>query len=119
MIRARIEDGRIVAQADADGAAIMIKMPGATRSARMPPRTWSMALSGENIDALRAVGARASPELVAEAKRIMNTRRYIEQQKVATHVEPMKPMPLKPSIHPYQHQIKAYNIALALFGYAP
>ena len=31
-------------------------------------------------------------------------------------VEPLQPIPIKAPYSLYQHQVKAYNIALALFG---
>lgn len=119
MMRATLDDARILVTADADGAEIAAALPGVTRTAKMPPCTWHMALNAESIDRLREAGARASPELIAEAKRLLATRHYVEAQKQAAHVEPLRPIPVKEGTQLYNHQIKAYNIALALYGYSP
>lgn len=44
-------------------------------------------------------------------------QKYIEKVKLETGtVEPLQPIPIKAPYSLYQHQVKAYNIALALFG---
>jgi len=45
--------------------------------------------------------------------------RYVESQKTAWTVCPINPIPIKPEYHLYTHQVRAYNIALALMGYDP
>lgn len=45
-------------------------------------------------------------------------RRYIDSVKRSAHAEPLKPIPIKAPYALYQHQVKAYNIALALRGAA-
>ncbi|MDL2205383.1 DEAD/DEAH box helicase [Eubacteriales bacterium OttesenSCG-928-N13] len=118
MIRAALDGTHILVTADAESAEIAATLPGIRRTAKMAPCTWHMPLSAESIDQLRGAGARASPELIAEAKRLLATRRYVEAQKQTAHVEPLRPLPLKPGVQLYTHQIKMANIALALMGYS-
>lgn len=46
-------------------------------------------------------------------------QQYVAAQKTAHTVSPIRPIPIKPSYQLYTHQVKAYNIALALMGYDP
>lgn len=46
------------------------------------------------------------------------TQTYVETQKTSqARPGPMFPMPLKPEVKPYDHQVRAYNISLALLLY--
>jgi hypothetical protein len=118
MIRATIAPGGgIRIASDPESALVAAKLPGATRSPKMPIRQWNMPLTIESINILRGVGAGFTPEILAEVKRIVRVHEFIERQKLAKTVEPIAPIPLKPGIRLYQHQVQAVNIALALFGY--
>lgn len=56
-------------------------------------------------------------ELKDFGNRLYRIQKYIEKVKLETGtVEPLQPVPIKAPFSLYQHQIKAYNIALALFG---
>ena len=56
-------------------------------------------------------------ELRDFGNRLHRIQKYIESVKLETgNVEPLQPVPIKAPYSLYQHQIKAYNIALALFG---
>ena len=48
-----------------------------------------------------------------------SVQRYVEAQKTAWTVSPVRPIPIKSAYQLYTHQVKAYNIALALMGYDP
>lgn len=119
MIRADLDGSRILVCADAEGAPIAAALPGATRTPKMPPLTWHMLLNAESVALLRGVHARASAELIAAAKALLERQRYVEEQKRPGPAEPLRPIPVKPGVQLYNHQIKAYNIVLALYGYKP
>ncbi len=104
---------------DADSAAAVTKIQGISRTRQMPPFTWSLPFTLENVSQLRAVRALASPGLIQAVKDAAAAARYVERMKTAQDVVPMQPVPVKPGVTLYQHQIRAYNIALSLFGYAP
>ena len=56
-------------------------------------------------------------ELRDFGNRLHRVQKYIESVKLETgKVEPLQPIPIKAPYSLYQHQIKAFNIALALFG---
>ncbi len=56
-------------------------------------------------------------ELSDFGNRLFRIQKYIEQVKLQEgNVCPLQPVPIKAPYKLYQHQIKAYNIALALFG---
>ena len=46
-------------------------------------------------------------------------QRFVESQKTVWTACPIHPIPIKPEYHLYTHQVRAYNIALALMGYDP
>ena len=119
MIHARLSSNGdcIIVTADPEAAPVVAKLPGVTRSAKMLPFTWRMALNSESIAQLRRVGARADRTLIDIAKRIITIRKFIEKQKALSEVEPIAMIPLKPGVVMYAHQIKGYNIVLSLFGY--
>lgn len=83
----------------------------------MPPRTWRMALTLENVAALRDAQAVFTAELAKKSDRLERLQAFVEAQKTAENVEPIAEIPLKPGCKLFQHQIKAYNISLALLGY--
>lgn len=61
-----------------------------------------------------ALSARLRSYLIYAGK----TREYVETQKTSpARPEMMFPMPLKPEFVPYDHQVRAYNISLALLLY--
>lgn len=119
MIKATLNGQIITITADVDSATAATRIQGISRTAKMPPLTWNLPFNLENVAQLRGVRALASPSLIQAVKGAAATARYVEQMKTAQAVDPMQPVPVKPGIALYQHQIKAYNIALALFGYAP
>lgn len=118
MIRATLDGSKILVSADVDDAPKVAKLYGITRTARMAAFTCYMPLNEDSIWALRSIGTKASRELINEAKRIMDVRAFVSAQKDASHIEPIRPVPIRPDVQLYAHQIKGYNIMLALFGYA-
>ena len=78
--------------------------------------SWQMPASLDSCVELRKHGVAFSETLTACEARADKVRRYIESVKRSETVEPLKPVPIKAPYSLYQHQIKAYNIALALFG---
>ena len=119
MIKASLDGQTITITADPDSAATVTRIQGITRTAKMPPLTWHLPFNLDNVAQLRAVKAMASPGLVQAVKDAATSARYVEQMKTAKTVEPMRPVPVKPGVTLYQHQVRAYNIALSLFGYKP
>lgn len=79
---------------------------------------WTMPASLDACQELRRHGVLFSEALAECEARADKVRRYIESVKRAETVEPLKPVPIKAPYSLYQHQIKAYNIALALRGAA-
>lgn len=72
----------------------------------------------DTADDLRAAGVRLSARIVSYLQNAARVRAYVERQKTQpARPEPMFPMPLKPEYQPYDHQVRAYNIALALMLY--
>lgn len=91
------------------------RVPGAKRQKDF---TWSMPATLDTCQELHKHGVEFSEQLAACEARADKVRRYIESVKRSNKVEPLKPVPIKEPYHLYQHQIKAYNIALALRGAA-
>lgn len=78
---------------------------------------WRLPLTLDSYEELRMQRVPLSPELEEYAGRLKRIQRYIEHVKVQDGpVEPLQPIPIKAPYSLYNHQIKAYNIALALFG---
>ena len=106
----------------------LIRMEGDARSSlwiqrlvgvkRCRDGAWTMPASLDTCQTLLAQRVFFSPTLAAYAERADRIRRYIDSVKRQEHAEPLKPVPIKAPYALYQHQIKAYNIALALRGAA-
>ena len=118
MIRASFtNDGAgIKVTTDAESATVASKLPGARRTKKMPPLIWRMPLTLDSITALRDVEALAAPNLRAEARRMREVQAFVDGQKGDIGITPLAPPPLKAGCTLYRHQIKAFNIALALMG---
>ena len=67
-------------------------------------KAWLVPFSKENAALLGLLGVTLGDGLMDAA----------DQQEQHEHEEPLIPMPIKAT--PYQHQIRAYNFALRLFG---
>ena len=117
MIHATLAGDVIHARADETDDDQMQSVPGAARSLKRDPRLWVLPINDESISALRSIGALASRALVNYVRRKADAIDYIERMRAAEAVEPLGPPPVAGGVMLYQHQIRAYNIALALFGY--
>ena len=67
-------------------------------------KAWVVPYSTENAGLMALVGVTLGEGLLEEE----------DQQQVQEPEEPILPMPIKAT--PYQHQIRAFNFALRLFG---
>ena len=117
MIRAELRNGTVWLSADKDSSVLIQRLRGASRTNKMPPLTWRMPLTYDTIDELRREKIPVSPALADRAKQMMKARKYVDRQKAADVVTPMRPIPIKEGFSLFNHQVKAFNIALALFGY--
>ncbi len=118
MIRATVTaSGGIRIWASPESALFAASIPGATRNAKMPIRQWNMPFTQESISVLREASAQFTPELGDAAARIERIHEFVERQKTAATVVPIAEIPLKPGCQLFDHQKRAFNIALALFGY--
>lgn len=87
---------------------------------RWDPRrkVWTLPVTIEAIEQLRYIPGRIEPVILERYRELKRLQNQVKEQKVAEKVEPIEPMPLKSHIHPYQHQIKAYNLALLNSSFA-
>lgn len=104
-----------------DGAVIRVdgndagftRIPGAKRRGGI----WEMPATLDTCTELKLLRVPFTKELSDFGNRLYRIQRYIEHVKLQTdNVEPLQPIPIKAPYSLYQHQVKAYNIALALFG---
>lgn len=106
--------GCVIVTGEAAALRYVNRIPGAKRRL---DGTWHIPLTLDTCDELASQRIPMSDDLAACAERLRKVQRYIEQIKVKEgEVEPLQPIPIKKPYHLYQHQVKAYNIALALFG---
>lgn len=117
-MRATLKNKTIFLEAKDNGDALTIKnLPSATRTNKMPPLTWFMPLTFETVDALRQHRIPVSPELASTARSMLAARRYVDRMKAAEIVSPARAIPIRDGYKLFNHQVKAFNIALALYGY--
>lgn len=106
--------GTVIVTGEAQALRYVNRIPGAKRKA---DGAWHIPLTLDTCEELKSQRIPLSPELADCAERLRRIQRYIEQIKVKDgDVTPLQPIPIKAPFHLYQHQVKAYNIALALFG---
>lgn len=117
MIRAKLKDGVVYLQADAADVSIIHRLQGASRTSKMPPLTWWMPMTLETVTELKREQIPVSPELKHRAQEMLRSKAYIDRMKASDRVEPMRAIPIREGCALYNHQVKAYNIALSLFGY--
>lgn len=116
MIQAELKGSMIFLSADRDSAIYIQRIRGAFRTSKMPPLTWALPLTYDAIDDLRREKVLVSPALAQKARSMLAARKYVDEQKAAEKVEPIKPIPIKADYSLFNHQVKAFNIANALFG---
>ena len=94
------------------------RIPGA-KKVSLPdvPQAYTLPATLDSCTALKHQRIPFTDELKAFGNRQYQIQKYIEKVKLDTgQVDPLQPIPIKAPYSLYQHQIKAYNIALALFG---
>lgn len=88
------------------------RIPGAKRAG---PLAWNFPASLDTCEHLQGQGVVFTEQLERWATLLRKISRYVEKMKRADTAEPLRPIPIKAPYQLYTHQIKAYNIALALF----
>ena len=90
------------------------RIPGAKLRA---DGVWRLPLTIGSCEELAAQRIPFDEGLATWYTKLRRVQRYIDQVKVKEGpVSPLQPVPIRAPYTLYQHQIKAYNIALALFG---
>lgn len=81
---------------------------------RWDPRkkAWTLPATLETIEQLRYIPGQIEPAIFEQYNKLKQLQAQTTAQKMAEKVEPIEPIPLKAHIKPFQHQIKAYNLAL-------
>lgn len=116
MIRAKLESGMIACWGDQEGALALSRIPGCRHLPRTPIGTFALPLNLDTFAALGEAGTQMDAPLLAAGQRMVKIQRWIEKLKAAEKVKPVRPIPIKPQYSLYQHQIKAFDMALMLFG---
>lgn len=75
-------------------------------------KAWVLPVSIEAVETLDSLRCRFDPEIIAKYEEMKKRQEKITEIKTAQAVEPIEPIPIKSHIKAYQHQIKAYNLAL-------
>lgn len=83
---------------------------------RGKPLQYTLPIAFNSTTELTRRHAELSPELQQLAQKLETIDRYVLHIKNQEHVEPLQPVPIKAPYTLFQHQVKAFNIALALFG---
>lgn len=110
-----LEDGHIEVEGTANELRFVSRIPGAKRRPNSP--AWTLPATLDSCVELQNQRIPFSEELNNYAARQQRVQQYIEKVKLKQgEVKPLQPVPIKPEFHLYNHQIKAFNIALALFG---
>ena len=111
------ENGKIIVTGTAQDLMYVSRIPGAKKTVVGGCPAYTLPATLDSCLALKAQHFPFSEQLSAFGNRKWKIRKYIEQVKLQTDpVKPLQPIPIKAPYSLYQHQIKAYNIALALFG---
>lgn len=119
MIHATLsQDGQILLRADSNDGTTAARLYGSHRTKDMPPSTFLMPLTPMSIKELRRVGALGTSELRREVLKLNECMEYVKGMKdTQGAAKPLRPVPIKAGMSLYNHQVKAFNIALALMGY--
>lgn len=81
-------------------------------------KVWTLPVTVEAIEQLKYIPGKIEPIILERYRELKRLQDQVKEQKVAEKVEPIEPIPLKPHIKPYQHQIKAYNLAILNSSFA-
>ena len=112
-------DGRILVSGTAQELLYVSRIPGAKKTDQQANvyAAYILPATLDSCTALKNQRIFFSERLSAFGNRQWVIRKYVEQVKLQEGpVAPLQPIPVKAPYRLYQHQVKAYNIALALFG---
>lgn len=116
-MRAKLNGKVIFLEADGIEDASIVNFPRATRTSKMPPRTWMLPLCFDTVADLARLKVPCDAELRSVATQMLEAHKFIDQQKVLDRVGPIARPPINENYSLFQHQVRAFNIALALYGY--
>jgi len=111
--------GRILVSGKADALLYVSRIPGAKKADQLANgyMAYTLPATLDSCMALKKLRIPLSKTLSDFGNQQWKIQKYIEKVKLQTgKVEPLQPIPIKAPYSLYQHQVKAYNIALALFG---
>lgn len=111
--------GRILVSGKADALLYVSRIPGAKKADQLANgyMAYTLPATLDSCMALKKLRIPLSKTLSDFGNQQWKIQKYIEKVKLQTgRVEPLQPIPIKAPYSLYQHQVKAYNIALALFG---
>lgn len=77
-------------------------------------KIWQVEFSTGNIEKLQSIRCDISEEIMTEYKKKKVVMDQVTAEKLIDKTEPIEEMPIK--ANPYQHQIKAFNIACKLMN---
>jgi SNF2 family DNA or RNA helicase len=75
-------------------------------------KVWTIPMTIEAVEQLKYIPGKIEPIILERYRELKRIQDKTIEEKYAEQVEPIEPMPLKPHIKPYQHQIKIYNLGL-------
>lgn len=112
------QKNKIVVTGSSAELVMVSRIPGAKVTAKGQAETvYTLPPTLDSCYALKSLKVPFSEELCSFGNRQARIQKYIESVKLQKDiVEPLLPVPVKAPYKLYQHQVKAYNIALALFG---
>ena len=117
MIRATLNDkGLVEVVCDTALEARSVAEINCAARIRGKPLQYTLPVAFNSTTELARRHAELSPELQRLAQKLETIDRYVLHIKNQEHVEPLQPVPIKAPYTLFQHQVKAFNIALALFG---
>lgn len=117
MVKAFLDGDEVRLTAEPSDIPTIKRLRSASRTNRMPPLTWVMPLTFDSVEELRREKIPCNSELAKRAQAMLAAHRFVDAQKTADKVEPIRPIPIKEGFSLFNHQVKAFNITLALFGY--
>ena len=77
-------------------------------------KIWQVEFSTGNIDKLLSIGCDIPGEIIEEYQKKKKVMNQVTAEKLTEKTEAIEEMPIKAK--PYQHQIKAFNIACKLMN---
>lgn len=112
------QKNKIVVTGSSAELVMISRIPGAKVAAKGQAVTvYTLPPTLDSCYALKALKVPFSDELRVFGNSQARIQKYIESVKLQKDtVDPLLPVPIKAPYKLYQHQVKAYNITLALFG---